>query len=293
MEFLRSIQVLFFDEADQVSDEMFAVLDIIFCRVKDSNIFMGGVLVIMSLDHSQLLPIEGRPFLTSVHVIPCVKMVALKHSVRASDDAQLQRIQQIARMNYRKFHENPALVNEFVRLCSDTFTFVDTWDDPKISMSTMRLYSKRVPARDASKQFVDQVRRQVEDDSRVERESEDVVKNRYSHRDWHGATDHVSSKLDQHVKESQLLLFFKGAIYEATFNDRDKFSNTQMMMMYDLPSTEAVQNWRKVKLLKCPLGEKEVEFDTNAEKKTYLEQGFVEVDVGVAPDRTQSLPGNI
>ena len=101
---------------------------------------MGGVLVIMSLDHSQQLPIEGCPFLTSVHVIPCIKMVCLRHSIRANDDRQLQRIQEIARMNYRKFDANPALVTKFVWLCSETFTFVDLWDDPKISMSTMRLF---------------------------------------------------------------------------------------------------------------------------------------------------------
>ena len=41
IEFLRSLQVLFFDEAGQVSDEMFAVLDIILRRVKDCNIFIS------------------------------------------------------------------------------------------------------------------------------------------------------------------------------------------------------------------------------------------------------------
>ena len=293
LEYLRSLQVLFFDEAGQVSDEMFAVIDIIFRRIKDSNIFMGGVLIIMSLDHSQLLPIEGRPFLTSVHVIPCIKMVCLQHSIRANEDAQLQRIQEIARMNYRKFSEYPELVDEFVRLCSDSFTFVDSWDDPKITMSTMRLYSKRVPARDASKEFVNRVRRRVEVGSRIERNAEDVMKNRYSHQDWRSASENVSTKLDQHLKEPQLLLFFKGAIYETTFNNKNKFSNTQMVMMYDIPSTEAVLNWRKVKVLKYPLGEMEVEYDPNLSKQAYLDQGFVEVDIGIAPERTQYLAGNI
>ena len=82
MDFLRSLQVLFFDEAGQISDEMFATLDIILRRVKDTNIYMGGTLIILSMDHSQISPIGGRPFLTSVHVIPCFKMVSLSHSVR-------------------------------------------------------------------------------------------------------------------------------------------------------------------------------------------------------------------
>ena len=108
-------------------------------------------------------------------------MVALKHSVRASEDKVFTRIKQIARYTYRTFEENPDLIEEFVSLCSDNFTFVNNWDDDGIPASTMRLYSKRVPAKDAVKQFVERFRRQVDEVNRKEKNAEDVQKSRYLH----------------------------------------------------------------------------------------------------------------
>ena len=77
-------------------------------------------------------------------------MVLLKHSVRAANDEPFKRIQEIARCTYKHFEEEPELINEFTNLCSVHFTFVDSWNDEKILPSTMRLYSKKVPAKDAA-----------------------------------------------------------------------------------------------------------------------------------------------
>ena len=41
---LRSLNILFIDEIGQVSAELLSVLDIILRRIRDSNIFMGGVI---------------------------------------------------------------------------------------------------------------------------------------------------------------------------------------------------------------------------------------------------------
>lgn len=62
--------------------ECLATSDIIMRQVRNSNIFMGGVLLIFTIDHSKIQPIRGRPFLTSCHVIPYFKMVTLEHLVR-------------------------------------------------------------------------------------------------------------------------------------------------------------------------------------------------------------------
>ena len=129
----------------QCSAEMLATFDIIMRHVRNSNIFMGGVLILFSIDHSQIQPIDGRPFLTSCHVIPCFRMVSLEQSVRAANDMPYRRIQQIARCTPKKFTEEPHLIDEFVELCSNNLTFVNSWDDEKILPSTMHLYSKRIP----------------------------------------------------------------------------------------------------------------------------------------------------
>ena len=94
-------------------------------------------------------------------------------------------------------------------LCSNNFTFVDSWDDDAISPSTMRLYSKKVPAREASRQFVARVRRQVDDSVRIEKVAEDVEKSRYSHQDWRIASESTSTQLEQMVREPKTLLFLK------------------------------------------------------------------------------------
>jgi hypothetical protein len=130
--FLTVFRCAFFDEMGQVSDEVLATLDIILQKVRNSNIYMGGILIIFSMDHTQIQPIDGHPFLTSCHIIPCFKMVAIEHSVQASNDDAFKRIQKIARFNYKKFETEPELINEFIPLCSDNFTFVDSWDNDAI-----------------------------------------------------------------------------------------------------------------------------------------------------------------
>ena len=102
---LRMIDILFIDEIGQLPAELLAVLDIILRRLRDTNIFMGGVIIICTIDHTQLQPVEGRPFLTSSHVITCFKMMKLTTSVCAAGDENLQRIQEIARMHYSEYEK--------------------------------------------------------------------------------------------------------------------------------------------------------------------------------------------
>ena len=54
------VQVLFLDELGQVSSEMLAVLDIILRKVRNSNTYLGGLLIIGTLDHKQLPPVNGN-----------------------------------------------------------------------------------------------------------------------------------------------------------------------------------------------------------------------------------------
>ena len=248
LDFLRAVNMIFFDEMGQVSDVMLSILDIILKKVRNSNVYMGGVVIFISMDHTQIQPINGRPFLTSCHIIPCFKVVSLEHSVRAATDHAFIRIQKIARMNYREFERNPELVNEFVTLCSNNLTFVDTWEDPRILPSTMRLYSKKIPAREASRQFVASVRRSVNNNEYIEQKAEDIEKLMYSHQDWTTASETTSTLLEQKVKEPKTILFFRGAIFEMTFNKEGHFSNTQTAILYDLPNREDLSNWKKIKV---------------------------------------------
>ena len=87
-------------------------------RIRNTNIFFGGVLVIGTMDHMQFNPIDGRPFLTSSHGISCFNMVRLQHSVRAHNDPGFQRFQQIARMHPSKLRrrQNQTETSQLVKI---------------------------------------------------------------------------------------------------------------------------------------------------------------------------------
>eukprot|EP00957_Ditylum_brightwellii_P199607 15216369-Ditylum_brightwellii.AAC.1 len=144
------------------------------------------------MDYTQLHSVTGRPFIVSPLILPCFKMVILKTSVRASDDPNLQRIQEIARMPYE--------------------------NSPEITPSTYCHYGKKYPAKEASRCLVD-LMRQRNDIGLREHHSNDVENQRYSHTDWMPASESTRNVMDQKVKEPRTLLFFRGAMYKFTFNE--------------------------------------------------------------------------
>ena len=88
-------------------------------------------------------------------------MVKLSHSVRTNNTVAFE-MQEIARKPTHMFQNSIStpndLVKRFLDLASANFTFVERWNDPIITSSTFRVYSKKVPVADAAKLFVDKVR---------------------------------------------------------------------------------------------------------------------------------------
>ena len=78
---LLALDVLICDELGQTFAEFWATIDIILRRIRDSNIYLGGILVIGTIDHTQIQPINGKPFLTSTHIVTCWRMVILTQSI--------------------------------------------------------------------------------------------------------------------------------------------------------------------------------------------------------------------
>ena len=92
--------------------------------MRNTNVFMGGVVVISTMDHTQLQPVKGRPFLLSTHVITCFKMVKLETCVRAAGDKDFQRLQEITRMHFSCFNDETQLLNEFRDLLHNVPTYI-------------------------------------------------------------------------------------------------------------------------------------------------------------------------
>ena len=221
-------------------------------------------------------------------------MISLQHSVRAADDPSFFCIQQICRYDYLTLEENPEYVAEFKHLCSEHLTFLDSWEDPDIPPSTIRLYSKKVPVCEATKQHDDRVRRYYPIEEIRERVSNDIERSRYSQQEWSAATEPTIVQLDHKVKEPRSLLFYRGAIYVCTFNDvSEKFSQSQMALLFDLPSQEQLNNWQKIKILVAPPGTREILYDETMTKQSFINNGFTECRIGTSNEYTQSLKNNI
>ena len=93
--------MLAFDEMDQSSAEILATFDITFRKIRNSNIYMGGVLIIFSMVHTHIQPIGVHMFLTSCHIISFFKMVPLENYAQASNYDIFKRIQKFSRFNYQ------------------------------------------------------------------------------------------------------------------------------------------------------------------------------------------------
>ena len=286
LNFLRSLHVLCGDEFGQQSAENMATYDIIFCHVRKSDIYMGGVLIIGTLDHLQIQPSNReRPFLLSNSILTCFKMIALQHSVRSTGDRYLE-VQRLVCLDHTTFDQDPSLILKFRSLCSDIFTFVDNWNYPAIVPNTFRLYSKKLPTREALQDYQHRIRRiHSNNHSNMRtRRSIDVMKSRYSH-EWIRANADISLLLDKLCKESATLIFTIGAIFECTFNDEGLHSYTQKAILFDLPSQDDLDQFKKIKVLLSPPGCKEVIYYPNATKRSYLDKGYVEINIGCCPDR--------
>ena len=62
-------------------------------QVRNNKIPFGDVMFLCTMDHTQLAPIKGKPFLISSHIFSCFKMFTLEHSGRANKDLDFQRLQ--------------------------------------------------------------------------------------------------------------------------------------------------------------------------------------------------------
>ena len=274
LQFLKEVNILFIDEEGQVSAELLSTLDMILRRIRNTNIFFGGVLVIGTMDHMQFNPIDGRPFLTSSHVISCFNMVRLQHSVRAHNDPGFQRFQQIARMHPSKYDENPDLIDEFETLVSDVFSFAPTWQDPLITTQTYRLYARKTPARQAESAFIEQVKSTINAADRVESIALDEQRQINSRADFARASEEITIALDRACKEPRHSLFYKGAIFEFTFNKAGSFSKSQLCIMYDLPSLAVVRAFGSIEVLAAPPGVQDVQFDESKSVDDYIAEGW-------------------
>jgi predicted GIY-YIG superfamily endonuclease len=257
LQMLLRLDVLFADELGQLSAEMLSVLDIILRRVRGSSLFMGGVLVIGTIDHLQLKPVRGKPFLVSPHVLTSFTMRKLIHPVRAAKCKDLRRVIEITRVRREEFCD---FEQEFRQLLSEGCTWVDSWDDPRITDAVVRIVPRKGARDEIVIDFIEKKRQEHmrNGDRFLERPAEDTMVALESHSDWVPCSQALVKVLNKDVREPQELHFYKNAVFEFTYNSPGKFSNTQIGIMCDVPDEETVRNFGDIELWVSPLHDVEI-----------------------------------
>ena len=91
------------------------------------------------------------------------------------------------------------------------------------------------------------------------------------------------------MKEPSTILFFKGPIYEFTYNKDHEFIQGQMAILDDIPNQKTIAKSIKLRVLAATKGLHDIHFDESKSKNDYLAIGFYQVKVVIAPILTQSI----
>ena len=254
---------------------------------------MGGLLLLCTLDHKQLQPVSGRPFLLSAHIISCYRFVLLKESVRASNDNNFQRIQNIVRMHPNEYERNPDLLYELSTLLRNNCTYVNSWSDRRITPDAFRLYGKKFPAKQASNDYINSVKQQLNNSDYIECVAEDIEKPHDSHQEWIPATERTKNLLDNQLKEQRKILFFKGALFQFTFNQDKEFSQSQLCLLLKIPTRRDLSIFKKIEVLVAPPGLKWTTYDSEKQEEEYIAEGWRKQLVGTSTDRTHRISSTV
>ena len=223
---------------------------------------------------------KGLPFLVSQNVLTCFKFSILDNSVRAQEDLNLQRIIFITRLHPDEY--STEILSEFKTLVSTSFTFVDDWNDPIITPDIFRIFSKKLPARHAVEAYISQVKAQLSYNEYIEIKSVDTQKPRSSLSEWSPANESTSNSLDKILKEPSSLLFFVGAIVEFTCNVNNKYSQSQLGLILQLPSQDDVDSFKNIQVMVAPPEIKEFVFNGELNHQYYTDLGWKYENVGLS-----------
>ena len=190
-------------------------------------------------------------------------MIELKESVRAHDDPDFQRLQEITRMNPFELMLNNIIKEEFFEL-TKILTYVSDWNDNRIGPNMMRAFSRVHPAQDAMKEYRQSIKKLLTNNQILYcfSKSRDKQRTKGTNAEYLDATIQSIKCLDKEVKEPDELVFVVGGIYECTINDHDgRFSQSQLALMLDLSLQDKIDKFDAIPLWIAPQGTQTIDFD--------------------------------
>ena len=285
---LRCLDVLFVDECGQLSAELLSVLDILMRRLRDSALFMGGVLIIGTLDQVQLRPIKGLPFLLSPYILTTFSLGRLKHYVRCGTCQVLQEINEIARFFTSDMVLWERKLARLRYLLDANCTFVSDWKDARITDSVLRVFPHRNQKDKAVRDFMSWKRHELKSEGVrfVTSRASDVMSAVESHGEMTEASKPVTHYLNRKCSEPAVIDLHKGGVYQFTYNSPGRFNATQIGVLIDEPDADDVANYRDIRIMVAPAGVKTVDIENLMRGEM---TGWRETTVGAAPDYTRTV----
>jgi predicted GIY-YIG superfamily endonuclease len=280
--YLRQLDILGLDEFGILPVRMLAVIDIILRRLRDSHLFMGGVLLVCTMDHLQIQAIKDQPVLLSPHILTCFDMFVLHWSVRASQDVPLQRIQDLTRLMPHEL--TPMAIQELKGLMKKNFCFVDKDEDAPTDY--VRVFGHKEATRVAEKKFLATVL-QKHGNNTIIRHSIDTESTPEG--TWIQASKVSSQAIDRKAREPSLLYFYPRANYEVTFNATSgRFSQSQLVTILQMPAQSTVDKFESIQIFLAP-STCQCAPNSDEPELSLTDQGWQRCQIGTAPERSHAL----
>ena len=228
-------------------------------------------------------PVKGMHPLLSSHAIASLKFIRLEHSVRASQDSDLLRIQKIARVMPHEITLD--IEEEFTRVFCRACTFINDFYDEQIPRNATYVFGKKEPGRIILSKLIANIKSKFEYLSVTAIDEQALPGCLYQE-----ASIGVLRLLDSNVKEPRELLLYKGGVYQVTFNHGNIFSQAQLAILMDLPTALCTQKMEPFEIFVAPPGCKSAP-PPECTKEYLLAEGWRAVMMRRCPSRIRQLRG--
>jgi len=250
LEYLRTLDLLLLDETGNIPAEILSVMDIVLRYIRNSNKPFGGLLIIATMDNLQIEPPTGRHPLLSSLFISTFMFFRLSECVRAANDPHWRRVQEITR--YPPHMLTDEVKEEFINLLVNHCTWVKSDDDPSIPANSLWVYGKNSPIRQQEQKLFSKITKTNSGITYLVSKSEDHE--RTVEGSMIPASQATSDLIDSKVKEPQKLYFYERGRYQITANQPGKYSNSQLAMLFKMPTQEQLDRKLPIEMLVSPPG---------------------------------------
>lgn len=247
--FIKRMGFIVVDEYELINAEFLAALDIILRYIRQTNSYMGGLLICGTGDILQIISWKGTPSMLSMRMLTDFQFFELTQSVRAANDPILQRIMQLTRNCTWTLPEE----TEFQELILQNCRFVPSFDDDSIPPHAVFIFARKAPCKVIEKLVQERMKQLYPNHVVSHAQDEEST----SQGRWMFASKPMQNKLERKCKCPQQLLFYPQAKYQFTRNKRGCFQQGQLCLCLSVPTQEDVTSRKPVAVWAAPPGCKE------------------------------------